>query len=454
MNESTTDVRYSSHASLAALGALLRSKDLFGPISTYVRIAQKSIKRTPVEKLQDAFVTLLAGAHGLVEINTLLRSDPALQHAFGRSSCADQSVVQQTLSAATADNVSQMQAACRQIYREHSLGYQHDYQARCQVLDADMTGNPCGKKAEFASKGYFAKERNRRGRQIGRILATLYQEVVTDQLFDGKKQLPQTLIGLIGDADQTLGLDSAKRARTIIRVDGGGGSLDDVNELLGQGYLFHGKDYSTIKAQRLAESVKRWYPDPRISGREVGLVTEPANEYARPVRRIAVRCRKDNGQWGIGVLISVVPPKEVFAQIGKPFTHARKEQLLADVYFYDDRGGGIETSFKGDKQGLGMTHRNKHSFTGQQMLQWLTALAHNVLIWAKQWLLPDVPAIKTYGIMRTVRDILRISGRIEHIEQKTSSIVLNQRAPLAQQIAQAFDNLLKPWHVTVSWGET
>lgn len=454
MDESTTDVRFSSHASLAALGALLREKELLGPVAEHVRIRQKSIKYTPVEKLQDAFISLLAGAHGLVEINTLLRSDPALQRAFGRSSCAEQSVVQQTLSAATADNVIQMQAAYRQIYRAHSLGYRHDYQTSFQVLDADMTGNPCGKKAEFASKGYFANERNRRGRQLGRVLATRYQEIVTEQLLDGKKQLPQTLIGLISDAEQGLELDRAKRERTIVRVDSGGGSLDDVNWLLSQGYQFHGKEYSAIKARRLADSVEQWFPDPRVPGREVGWVTEPAHEYVSPVRRIAVRCRKDNGQWGIGVLISTVTTQEVFAQTRLPFTYAPMEQLLAYVYFYDARGGGIETSFKGDKQGLGMTQRNKHSFTGQQMLQWLTALAHNVIIWAKQWLLPEAPALKRYGIRRIVRDILRISGHIEQNEQQIVSISLNQRAPMANQIAKALERLLRTAHVAITLGET
>ena len=39
---------------------------------------------------------------------------------------------------------------------------------------------------------------------------------------------------------------------------------------------------------------------------------------------------------------------------------------LSYVTFYDQRGGGIETSLKGDKQGLGLTKRNPYlaySFT-------------------------------------------------------------------------------------------
>jgi len=39
----------------------------------------------------------------------------------------------------------------------------------------------------------------------------------------------------------------------------------------------------------------------------------PATEYVRPMRRFAVRCRKANGQWGVGVLLSTLDPVEVLA---------------------------------------------------------------------------------------------------------------------------------------------
>jgi hypothetical protein len=56
----------------------LKQLDLFGPIRKSVRIAQKTVKHTPIDKVYDAFISLLAGAHGLVEINTRLRADLAL----------------------------------------------------------------------------------------------------------------------------------------------------------------------------------------------------------------------------------------------------------------------------------------------------------------------------------------------------------------------------------------
>ena len=98
MNECSTNQthHFTGCASLAAIGVKLSQLKLFDPIRTHVQIRQKTIKHTPVDKLYDAFISLMAGAHGMVEINTRLRTDPALQQAFGRRACAEQSVVQET----------------------------------------------------------------------------------------------------------------------------------------------------------------------------------------------------------------------------------------------------------------------------------------------------------------------------------------------------------------------
>src|SRR5881275_2100623 len=206
MNESITPLikQFTGCATLAAIGIKLRELNVFQPIKQSVQIAQKTIKDSPVDKLYDAFISLLAGAHGLVEINTRLRADGALQRAFGRSRCAEQSVVQDTLNACKAENVEQMEHALDTIYRQYSQGSQHDYQATFQVLDVDMSGLPCGPKAAFATKGYTASQRNRRGRQLGRVLASRYEEIVVDRLFDGKTQLTRALQALLLAAEETL----------------------------------------------------------------------------------------------------------------------------------------------------------------------------------------------------------------------------------------------------------
>ena len=457
MNESITrtTTHFSPAASLAAIGVKLSQLDLFGPIRTQVQIRQKTVKHTPADKLYDAFISLLAGAHGMVEINTRLRTDVALQHAFGREACAEQSVVQETLDACTDENVGQMQHALDLIYQQHSRGYRHDYQAGFQLLDVDMSGLPCGPKAAFATKGYFAGQYHRRGRQLGRVLATQYEEVVVDRLFAGNVQLIKALQPLVEAAEATLELDEAKRARTIIRVDAGAGTLDDLNWLLARGYEIMAKEYSGPRVLRLAKTVVEWIQDPAWSERSFGWVTEPPPGYVRPVRRIAVRCRRQDGTFAYGVLICSLSAEQVLMLLGHPKSQAADPVavLLAYVTFYDLRGGGIETSLKGDKQGLGLTKRNKKRFEAQHMLVLLGSLAHNVVGWARQWL--TSPHIQHCGILRMVRDVFHISGLLRfdpciHIVE----IVLNQGARLAHSLIHSLQELLTPLSIVVNLGET
>ncbi len=336
---------------------------------------------------------------------------------LGERAAQKQSVIQETLDASDAENVEQIEAAVDEIYQHHSQGYRHDYDKQLQILDTDMSGQPCGPKAAFATKGYFAGKRNRRGRQLGRVLATRYGEVVTDRTFPGTVQLTAALQPLLQAAEKTLGLEQSRehRCRTLIRVDSGGGSRNDINWMLSRGYRVLTKDYSTQRARKLAESVTQWTDDPLHSGRQVGLVNSPSgDDYAQPVIRIAVRCRKNNGQWAIGVLITNLTPDEVVA-LGE-----HEGDILADfsqlwlayVYCYDQRGGGVETSFKQDNQALGIRKRNKKCFEAQQMLTQLNALAHNVLVWAKSWLSEDKPELKLFGFVRLMRDVFTTSGQL------------------------------------------
>lgn len=450
---------YSARSFLAGVGAKLNSLDLFGPIDEQVQIPQKTVKDSPTEKLYDGFIGILCGAQGIVEVNKLVRSDPGLQQALGRERCAEQSVIQETLDASTGETVEQMEAAIAEIYRHHSQGYQHDYAAHIQVLDADMSGQPCGPKAAFATKGYFAKQRNRRGRQRGRVLASRYNEIVVERVFDGKTQLAKALQPLIQATEQTLGIaqSPAKRARTLVRIDSGGGTQADVNWLLNRGYFVLTKDYSTARARKAAETVVQWIDDPCHPGRQVGLVSAPTPEYDHPVVRIAVRCRKNNGQWGIGLLITNLMPNDIalLTNIELAILDDPKALWLAYAYCYDQRGGAVETSFKQDNQALKIKKRNKKRFEAQQVLTQLEVLAHNVLVWAQRWLTDAKPDLKHIGFVRLMRDVFTTSG----------IFVFDPRGRLVEILLNAVDSLVRPWvqsledllsseHVAVNLGKT
>jgi hypothetical protein len=462
MNESIiiseqVKAHFSSQAALAGIGRSVKKLKLFEPVTQKVKIAQKMVKYTPGEKLMDAFITLLAGARGMVEINKRLKPDAGLQRAFGRTGCAEQSVVQDTLDACTAENVKQMHQAMEIIFRRHSQTYRHDYGLNWQVLDADMTGRPCGKKARFASKGYFAKQRNRRGRQEGYVVGTWYEEIIVERLFDGKTQLNKALRPLVEATEQVLELDERKRHRTILRIDAGGGSVEDINWVLSRGYQVHAKDYSGVRSKTLAESVTAWITDPGDRNRQMGWVTAQTDLYCRPVKRIAVRCRKQNGQWGYGVILSTLAPQDVLFLSGGYHQECEDPQavLLAYVNFYDQRGGSVEIEIKEDKQGLNTSKRNKKRFEAQQVLIQLEALAHNVLVWARHWLAPACPKIARLGIQRLVRDIFRMDGLL-FFDQTFNllGIILNMADPFAKELSIGLASLLAHEHVAVSLGET
>jgi hypothetical protein len=215
MNKST---RYSARASLAAVGKRIQKLGIWKQVNKQVQIKQKTLTHTPAEKLLDALIGILSGGHGLVEINTLVRPDKALQRAFGRTNCAEQSTISRTLDACTPENVAQMREALQTIYRQQSQGYSHNYRLKAQILDVDMSGAPAGREGEGVTKGYFAKKLGARGRQIGRVIATRYDETVVEYLYDGKTQLNKSLPELIESAEKVLNLTPERRKSTLIAI--------------------------------------------------------------------------------------------------------------------------------------------------------------------------------------------------------------------------------------------
>lgn len=80
--------------------------------------------------------------------------------------------------------------------------------------------------------------------------------------------------------------------------------------------------------------------------------------------------------------------------------------LQAYVRYDDDRGRGEETSFKDNKQSLGLTKRSKKCFEAHQMVVLLGGLAH------------------------MVRDVFHFNGfLVQNAGGRIVEVVLNQKAP-------------------------
>jgi hypothetical protein len=434
-----TQVTYSARASLVALGLQIHHMGIWATIRAYVHIKQKKRKHDPLDKLLDAFINILAGGHGLSEINTRVRPDPAVQHAFGRVGCADQSSTSRTLNACTSENVQQFRQALQAILRQHSRSYRHDYTQHWQLWDIDLTGLTAGRLGEGVTKGYFAKRKSKRGRQLGRLLATLYDEIIVDHLHPGKQQLNQGLRALVLEAEQTLEIDENKRKNTLIRIDGGGGVEADINWMLQRHYHILIKIKSWHRAAKLAPSVDQWYADPKVVDRQVGWVREPF-VYLQPTRQLAIRTPRPKGGWHYQVLVFTLSDAMLFELCQRPMPDAPADLdiLLAALHAYDLRDGGLETQNKGDKQGLGLNKRNKRRFCAQEMLVLLAQLAHDCLIWTRDNLSAVAPEFEHYGMLRMVRDVLQIDGTMHwDATGNIANVDLNTQHPLATAVEHA-----------------
>ncbi|SRR6266545_737259 len=446
---------FSAHASLATIGMWMKQKEIWEKIEEQVVIRQKTIKHTPHEKLKDVFINILAGGHGISEINNRVRTDKALQMAFGRTDCAEQSVASETLNACTEVSAQQMEDVSRLIYQEFSKGFCHDYETGYLLLDVDLTGWLAGKQAEGSSKGYFSGAKNAHGRQLGRVSASQYDEIACEQLYDGKVQLEKCWIGLIEMAEKVLNLDENRRERTILRVDGGGGTDRNINWALLRGYFWMSKVKNWQRTNRLITPITNWQSIPELSRHEVAWVPAP-HEYERPIRQLAVRWPKPKGGWHYCVLVFNLSNEMIFELAGRTLssTATQQELLSAIMKAYNLRSGGVETSFKNSKQGLGLSKRNKKSFHAQHMLVLLAQLAYNLTSWVRNELAKHKPELKHFGMRRMIRDAFSISGKI-HFDEKGNlvQVVLNKTHVLAKIFYQAWQSIFAHDNSSLILGE-
>lgn len=434
---------YSRQASLALVGQRFRELGVWEVVSEHVQIRQKVFRHTPADKLLDHFVNMLAGGVGVAEVNLRVRPDGVVQRAFGRARCADQATVSATLSACTAADVEALRLAGEEVLRRHGRCTRHDFATGLLLLDMDMMGQPTAMDGEGVTKGYFSGGRNQRGRQLGRVLAEAYDEVVADRLYEGRRQLERGVPELLTLAERALpalGRDEKARQNTAIRLDAGGGTDANFDLLLGRRYHVLGKVHNWQRAIKLALSVTGWQADPKVPGREVGWVTQP-HPYARPTHQLAVRVPGARGRWHYAVVVSSLAPQQARDAF------RLREPLEAPwllLHAYDLRGGGLETANRCDKQGLGLSRRGKHAFAAQEMLILLTQLAHNFVTQMRNELAGADAHFRGYGPRRMVRDVFQIDGHVRFAARGAA-------APSVAQVRLNPDHPFSP-AVLAAWG--
>src|ERR687885_2152880 len=137
-----------SRASLCALGEYLKRHCVFAPLREQVQIPQKMVRYRPIDKVLDGLLGILCGAKTISQSNGTIRLDPAVQRAFGRTGCAEQSTIARTLKASTIESVAQLERVSWYYLKRYGQTPHHRYAERQLWVDVDVTPLPIGAQAE------------------------------------------------------------------------------------------------------------------------------------------------------------------------------------------------------------------------------------------------------------------------------------------------------------------
>jgi len=406
---------------LVALGFFMREHDLWAPIRHRVHFDRPTHCLNPVNAIYDLWVGILAGCEVVSQVNTTIRADPLLARAWGREQFHEQSTIARVLDACTSLQVRQMREANEAILHWLGQAHRHDFSRSLLRVDIDLSGLPASKRAEGSTKGYFSGRRNSYGRQLVRIGATDYREVVASLLYPGTQTSLASLQPAVLTLERVLYLDLLRRQRTLIRLDGGFGSDDNLAWLLNRSYQLIAKGYSGKRAAAYARQVRHWI---EVRPGEKWVALSPVQlAFPVPTQTVAVRWLTPKRRWRHALYITTdlnATPVEV-------------------VETYDDRGAG-EVEIQTDHMGLLLRRRRKRSFAAQEMLVLLNDLAHNWLAWLHAWVLQDTP-FKSFGPKRIIRDLLSIPGEADIVNDELIELRLKASHPYAAVMTEVLEHL-------------
>jgi len=420
MSKST--ILHTGRASLCALGEYLRRRCFFAPLREQILIAQKTVRYRPIDKVLDALVSILCGAKTIAQSNTTIRTDPAVQRAFGRTGCADQSTIARTLRACTGDNVTQLERVSWYYLKRYGATPHHRFHERLLWVDIDVTPLPIGAKAEGSERTWMGRNRSKTGRKTLRITASPYREILHETLLRGKASAVPALKAALQEVETHLGWSRERRARIVLRMDGGFGTTDVLNWALSRGYQVVAKISHSGRVRKLRQHLGPWQPT-SSPGREMALALTP-HRFCRVTRQWVMRTPKEKGGSQYAVLVTTVSDVE--------------PRLLADAY---DGRATIEASFCQDKQALGLVKRRQRKWEAQQMVLLLARLAHHLLVWSKRWLSREPSTrwrFQGYGLVRLLQEVYTVPGVTRWRRGWLVSVRFDPLHPLATVLQQGF----------------
>lgn len=154
----TSMTEETNFAPLGVLGYCLTRTNFLAPVWANLELPLKTVDHSPMAKLQDILVSILAGCRAISQVNTRLRPDLALARAWDRERFADQSMLARTLDVCDLGQVAQLRQGSEAFVQREGATFRHNFAQAWLYLDIDLTPLPSSKYAEASTKGKFEKK--------------------------------------------------------------------------------------------------------------------------------------------------------------------------------------------------------------------------------------------------------------------------------------------------------
>ena len=272
-------------------------------------------------------------------------------------------------------------------------------------------------------QGLFRWGKNRVGRQLARLCVRPYGETVGFLLYPGSQHSIRCLQPLVLLAERVM--KAHQFHHLIWRLDAGFGSDDAIKWVLARDYQLLVKGYNSRRAAKVAHQVENdGWQQLRPNKWVAGVPTRV--RYGRRIHTLALKWRTESAVERYALVlhtIEALSPAEV-------------------LQLYDARGGTIESDIKQDKIGLQLVRRRKRCWHAQEAWVILSDLAHNLLIWSKDWMFTG-SSFETYGLLRLVQDVFVIPGSLEFEGDKLVKVSLQKTHPFAPEMQSCLQALFK-----------
>lgn len=404
-----------------ALGLLiafaLRS-GFFDPFDQHFWVPIKTLDYTPLQKLQTLICSLAVGCDWTKDINHKLRPYPVAAQLLNLERFPDQSCINRFLHQLGWSQCQQLELISELLLQRFGLWQQ------CQQVDLDIDSTGLmvyGRTYENARKGYFPRQRGRRGYRLtmactrnpaGPEILSLFLDpanvAAAGRLWDCLYQAAEVLGSL-----QRLGL---------ILADAAFGTGPTIQELIELSLTFIVKGISNQTALKFAAGVPdtEWQPLDLFT-RVCELGPRRISKCHHPVRVVLVE------------LITHRRDRRFYSHL---YTNLSTQQADAQTVFtrYNDRQC-IEALIKSAKYGLSIKHLRSRSYEPIQNFLHVAAITFNLLAWFRHYLLAQVD-LQNLGLCELTHKLMDIPAKCSFQHNQ-----LQLRFPLNHPLTPALSQL-------------